>query len=150
MIDPRGPRFAAWVTTVVLAVVLLTGSTALLAVQAAVFALGASGHHPYALFWKRVLRRQGRRRTPPAELEDAAPLRFAQLVGLGFALAGTVALAAGATTVGLLATAAALSAALLNAAFGLCLGCELYLLIARLPIARLKVKRTINRKGATA
>lgn len=135
MIDPRGPRFAAWITTVVLAIVLLTGSTAALAAQTVVFALGASGHNPYALFWKRFLKR-----TPPAELEDAAPPRFAQLVGFVFALAGTIAFAAGATTIGLVATAAALSAALLNAAFGLCLGCELYLLI----------KRTTNREGANA
>lgn len=135
MIDPRGPRFAAWITTVVLAIVLLTGSTAALAAQTVVFALGASGHNPYALFWKRFLKR-----TPPAELEDAPPPRFAQLVGFVFALAGTIAFAAGATTIGLVATAAALSAALLNAAFGLCLGCELYLLI----------KRTTNREGANA
>ena len=40
-VDVRGPRFAAWVTTVVLAVVLLTGSGWLLAVQAVVFAVGA-------------------------------------------------------------------------------------------------------------
>ena len=135
MIDPRGPRFAAWVTTAVLAAVLLTASTVLLAAQAIVFALGAAGHNPYALFWKRFLKR-----TPPVELEPAAPPRFAQLVGLAFALTGTVALAAGATTVGLIATGAALSAALLNAAFGICLGCEIYLII----------RRTTNRQGATA
>jgi hypothetical protein len=135
MIDPRGPRFAAWVTTAVLAAVLLTASTTLLAAQAIVFALGAAGHNPYALFWKKFIKR-----TPPVELEPAAPPRFAQLVGLAFALTGTVALAAGATTVGLIATGAALSAALLNAAFGICLGCEIYLII----------RRTTNRQGATA
>jgi len=135
MIDPRGPRFAAWITTAVLAAVLLTASTILLAAQAIVFALGAAGHNPYALFWKKLIRR-----TPPVELEPAAPPRFAQLVGLAFALTGTVALAAGATTVGLIATGAALSAALLNAAFGICLGCEIYLII----------RRTTNRQGATA
>ena len=139
MIDPRGPRFAAWVTTAVLAVVLLTGSTALLAAQAVVFALGAGGQNPYALFWKRFLRRG-----PAAELEPQAPVRFAQAVGLTFALVGTVALAAGATTLGLLATAAALSAALLNAAFGICLGCEIYLRVLR------TTATTTNRNGATA
>ncbi len=135
MIDPRGPRFAAWVTTAVLAAVLLTASTTLLAAQAVVFALGAAGHNPYALLWKRFVKR-----TPPVELEPAAPPRFAQLVGLAFALTGTIALAAGATTVGLIATGAAFSAALLNAAFGICLGCEIYLII----------RRTTNRQGATA
>ena len=70
-------------------------------------------------------------RTPPVELEDARPPRFAQVVGLVFAVVGTVALLAGATTVGLVATAAALAAAFLNAAFGICLGCELYLIVRR-------------------
>lgn len=136
MIDPRGPRFAAWVTTAVLAVVLLTGSAALLAAQAVVFAVGASGRNPYALLWKRFLKAG----PPTGDLEHPAPLRFAQGVGLGFAVVGTVALVAGATTLGLLATAAALSAALLNAAFGICLGCEIYL----------SIKRITHREGATA
>ena len=126
MIDPRGLRFAAWATTLVLAVVLLTGNAWLLAAQAVVFALGTRGANPYALFWKRFLKR-----TPPAELEDAAPPRFAQLVGLVFVVVGVLGFAAGAPLVGLLATAAALSAAFLNAAFGICLGCELYLIIRR-------------------
>jgi hypothetical protein len=91
MIDPRGPRFAAWITTLVLAAVLVTGSAWLLVVQAAVFTLGATGHNPYSLFWKRYLKR-----TPPAELEDARPPKFAQLVGLGFAVVGLVGFATGA------------------------------------------------------
>ena len=140
MIDPRGLRFAAWVTSAVLAVVLLTASPWLLAAQAAVFVLGATGRNPYALFWKHVLPKLGLKRTPPTELEPAAPPRFAQLVGLAFALVGVVGLAAGATVLGLIATGAALVAALLNAAFGICLGCELYLI----------VRRTTNREGATA
>ena len=135
MIDPRGLRFAAWTTTLVLAAVLLTGSALLLAAQAVVFALGATGHNPYALLWKRYLRR-----TPPAELEPAAPPRFAQLVGLAFAVLGLAGFLAGAPLLGLIATGAALSAALLNAAFGICLGCELYLI----------VRRTTTREGATA
>jgi len=135
MIDPRGPRFAAWITTLVLAAVLVTGSAWLLVVQAVVFALGATGHNPYALFWKRFLKR-----TPPAELEDARPPRFAQLVGLGFAVVGLVGFATGAGALALGATAAALAAAFLNAAFGICLGCEMYLVF----------KRTTTREGATA
>ena len=67
----------------------------------------------------------------PAELEDAAPPRFAQVVGLGFAVVGLVALLAGATTVGLVAVGLALAAALLNAVVGFCLGCEIYLLAKR-------------------
>ena len=132
MVDPRRLRFAAWLTTAVLAVVLVTGSVWLPAVQAVVFALGARGANPYARLY--------RPSTPPLELEDAKPPRFAQLVGLVFAVAGLVLFAVGATTAALLATAAGLSAALLNAAFGLCLGCESHLVL----------KRTTNREGATA
>jgi hypothetical protein len=142
MIDPRGPRFAAWITSAVLAVVLLTHSATLLALQAAVFALGAVGRSPYAAIWKRIPK------GPPKELEDKRPPQFAQVVGLAFAVVGTIAYAAGATTVGTIATAAALAAAFLNAAFGYCLGCEMYLLIKRstLPATR----PTSPDKGVTA
>ncbi len=126
MIDPRGLRCAAWATAFVLTVVLLTQSGWLLAAQAVVFALGTRGANPYALFWKRFLKR-----TPPTELEDARPPRFAQLVGLAFAVVGVLGFAAGAPLVGLIATAGALSAAFLNAAFGICLGCETYLILQR-------------------
>ena len=129
-VDPRGLRFTAWVTAAVLAVVLVTASGWLLLAQAVVFALGASGlhRHPYGALYRRlVLPRVG----PPAELEDPRPPRFAQVVGLGFTALGSLALLAGATTVGLVLTAAALAAAFLNAAFGFCLGCEAYLLIKR-------------------
>ena len=128
MIDPRGPRFGAWITTIVLAIVLLTGSGALLAAQALVFALGSQGKSPYAEIFKRLIRP---RLAPPSELEDGRPPRFAQLVGLVFASIGAVALLAGATTVGLIATGAAFVAAFLNAAFGICLGCEMFLLYKR-------------------
>jgi hypothetical protein len=136
MIDPRGPRFAAALTTVVLAVVLLTGSAWLLAAQTVVFALGAFvglQASPYGVVYRRVVRP---RLAPPAELEAAAPPRFAQGVGFAFGLVGTVALVAGATTVGLVAVGLALAAAFLNAAFGFCLGCEMYLLGRRLLPAR--------------
>jgi Domain of unknown function (DUF4395) len=136
MIDPRGPRFAAALTTVVLAVVLLTGSAWLLAAQTVVFALGAFvglQASPYGVVYRRVVRP---RLAPPAELEAAAPPRFAQGVGFAFGLVGTVALVAGATTLGLVAVGLALAAAFLNAAFGFCLGCEMYLLGRRLLPAR--------------
>lgn len=136
MIDPRGPRFAAWITTFVLAAVLLTGSGLLLAAQAVVFALGAAGSNPYALFWKRFVKR-----TPPAELEDARPPRFAQVVGLAFAVVGVLGFALGLPAVGLAATGLALAAAFLNAAFGICLGCEMYLYFKR---------TTTREEGATA
>jgi hypothetical protein len=131
MIDPRGPRFAATLTTIVLAAALLTGSAWLLAAQAVVFALGAFRgiqHTPYSWLFRRFVRP---RLAPPAELEDARPPRFAQAVGLGFAVVGLLGALVGLTPLFLVATGLALAAAFLNAAFGYCLGCEVYLLIRR-------------------
>jgi len=129
-LDPRGPRFAAWVTTVVLAAVLLSGSAWLAAAQAAVFALGAFAglrFSPYAAFYRVVV---APRLAPPTEREAAAPVRFAQGVGFSFAAVATAGFAAGLTVLGLAATSLALAAAALNAIFGICLGCAVYL---RLP-----------------
>ncbi|WP_042372088.1 DUF4395 domain-containing protein [Streptacidiphilus neutrinimicus] len=130
-VDPRGPRFAAVLTTLVLFVVLATGSGPLLAAQAVVFALGAAlglRHSPYGWLYRRLVRP---RLGPPRELEDERPPRFAQAVGLTFAAVGAVGYLSGATWLGIAATALALAAAFLNAAFGYCLGCEIYLLAVR-------------------
>ncbi|WP_433332672.1 DUF4395 domain-containing protein [Spirillospora sp. CA-294931] len=130
-VDPRGQRFAASLTTLVLIAVLVTGNWVLLAAQALVFALATVlglRFAPYGQVFTLLVRP---RIGPPRELEDAAPPRFAQGVGLGFALVGTVGYALGITWLGIGATAFALGAAFLNAAFGFCLGCEMYLLIRR-------------------
>ena len=127
-IDPRGPRFAAALTTVVLALVVITGNAWLLAAQAVVFGLGALGRSPYGVVFRRLVRP---RLAAPTELEHDAPPRFAQAVGLAFAAVGLAGFAAGSTLLALAATSAALGAAFLNAAFGICLGCEVYLLARR-------------------
>ncbi len=133
-IDPRGPRFAAGLTSVVLAVVLVTPAQvalAVLALQTVVFAIGAVRgvqHTPYAWLFRSAIRP---RLGAPHELEDPRPPRFAQAVGLGFALVGLLGFASGVTAVALVATGLALAAALLNAVFGFCLGCEIYLLTQR-------------------
>jgi Domain of unknown function (DUF4395) len=135
-IDPRGPRFAALITTAVFIVVLITSSVWLLAAQAVVFAIATVfglRYAPYGLIYRWFVRP---RLGPPNVLEDEAPPRFAQGVGLLFAVAGVVGYATGTTLLGILATAAGLIAAFLNGAFGLCLGCELYLLIRRIMPAR--------------
>jgi hypothetical protein len=129
-VDPRGQRFGAAITTVVLAVVLLTSAWWLLALQAVVFGLGARdlGLQPYGILFRRFVRP---RLGPPAELEAAAPPQFAQLVGLLFAVVGLVGYLSGVPTLGAVATGLALAAAALNAVFGFCLGCELHLLLVR-------------------
>lgn len=139
-IDPRGQRFAAAVTSVVLVAVLLAPeplAIALIALQALLFAVGAGlGVHrtPHAWVFRTLVRP---RLGPPSELEDAAPPRFAQLVGLVVTGVGVVLGLAGVLAAVPWAAGIAFVAAGLNAVVGLCLGCELYLLGARLrPSAR--------------
>jgi hypothetical protein len=135
-IDVRGPRFAAWVTAVVLAVALILDSGTLVAVQAVVFAVGAFAglrYAPYGVLFRILV---APRLGPAREREPEAPPRFAQLVGLVFAVLGAVGYLLGAPVLGAVATGFALIAALLNAATGFCLGCELYLIARRALPAR--------------
>jgi hypothetical protein len=143
-VDARGVRFAAAVTTGVLVLVLVSGSGLLLAAQGAVFALGASGLRlaPYSVLYRRLV---APRLGPSTATEGSAPVRFSQGVGLAFAAVGATGYLAGFPTVGAAATSFALVAALLNAAFGLCLGCEMYGLLHPL------IRRFRNRQeGAIA
>ncbi|MFE1289394.1 DUF4395 domain-containing protein [Streptomyces sp. NPDC058751] len=133
-IDARGPRFGAAVTAVVLAATLITGSVWLLAWQTLAFALGAAGgaaRSPYGWVFRRAVRP---RLGPPAEFEAPEPPRFAQAVGLVFAATGLIGWTAGPAWLGPAATACALAAAFLNAAFGYCLGCEMYLVVRRVTV----------------
>lgn len=134
-IDPRGPRFGAAITAALLVITLLLGTgpaaTGLLTVVGVLFALGVArgvqGTLQGLAFKAWVRPRLG----PPAEFEDPRPPRFAQLVGLMVVGAGLLAAALGVPAGVPIAAALALVAAFLNAAFGLCLGCELYLLQRR-------------------
>ena len=136
-VDVRGPRFAAWVTTAVIIATLLVsavspvGAAVILGVQAVVFAIGAwrgPRQHPYGLIFRRLV---APRLGPVTEKEPVPPLKFAQLVGFVFAVVGVIGFAAGIPLLGLIATGFALVAAFLNAAFGICLGCQIYPLVAR-------------------
>jgi hypothetical protein len=116
--------------------VLLTSNALVLAVQTAVFAIGAFGgmrRAPYGLLFRHTL---AKRLGPPAEREPEPPPRFAQAVGVAFAALGVVGFAVGLSWLGLAATALAFIAAFLNAAFGYCLGCEMYLLSRRILTTR--------------
>lgn len=135
-VDPRGPRFGGAITTVVLALALIFAGTTLglllIVWQTIVFGVGALvglQAQPYGILFRKVIRP---RLAPPTELEDAAPPRFAQAVGLVFLVVALVATLAGVTAVATVALALALAAAFLNAAFAFCLGCEMYLLGQRL------------------
>ena len=141
-IDPRGPRFGAGVTGVLLLVVIglwLSTHTLwaliLFAFITLVFAWGAFAgvkRHPYGLFFKAVIRP---RLKPPTELEDPTPPTFAQGVGLVITLIGLLlSLIPGLQLALPIAAALAFIAAFLNSVFGYCLGCQIYLLLVRLGV----------------
>jgi len=167
-IDPRGPRFAAWITSALLLVATVLGlveasqpSTASFgwfAYQPLADAMYAPGStllsratqpaflltlvitllflwgvlsprtQPWGVLFRTLVRP---RLAPPSELEDPRPPRFAQGVGLFVVTVGLVLHLAGVPWALPIATAMAFVAAFLNAAFGLCLGCQLYLLLQR-------------------
>jgi hypothetical protein len=133
MIDVRGPRFAAGLTTVVLGTALVAQLVWLVALQAAVFAVSSVAGlrwSPYgALF-----RLAGRLFDigPPPEVEPEGPPRFAQTAGLGFTVAALVAFLFGAHVVGWVLVGVVLALAALLAATGICVGCELYVVGQRL------------------
>lgn len=132
-LDPRGPRFAAALTVVVLVVVLATGSGWLAAAQAVVFAVTAwdPRRGPYALLYRALV---APRLPGTSGREAAAPVRFAQLVGAVFLTVSALGYLSGAAGLGVAFAALGLLAAFLNAAFGLCLGCEAYLAARRLTV----------------
>ena len=102
--------------------------------QAVFFAVGVGlgvQRTPTGLVFRHLIRP---RLAPPAELEDPTPPRFAQGVGLAFTVVALVGYLSGAVLVAQVAVGFALVAALLNAVFAFCLGCELYLLGARLSV----------------
>jgi len=150
-IDPRGPRFGALVTTVVFVVVLITSSAWLLAAQGLVFAVGAvfgMRNAPYGLIYRALIRP---RLGPPRELEAEAPPRFAQGIGLVISVIGVIGYSAGVRPLGIVAAALGLIAAFLNGVFGLCLGCEMYLLIRRIwPGRQSMVPAEANTKEGSA
>ena len=130
-IDARGPRFSALLTTIVLGVALATTNPWLVIFQAVVFAIGAfkgPQHTPYATVFKKLVKP---RLTGEAPTEDVRPPQFAQRIGFALTLVAIVGLLF-APALATVAVSFALAASFLNAAFNFCLGCEIYLRIARL------------------
>lgn len=151
-VDPRGPRFAAGITSVLLLIAVLLGLTgpsstglvhSLLPVQRVLdpafllvlviallflWAVLSPRTAPWGALYRALV---APRLSPPSELEDPRPPRFAQGVGLFVTAVGLVLHLAGVPWALTIAAAAAFVAAFLNAAFGVCLGCQLYLLLQR-------------------
>jgi hypothetical protein len=131
LIDARGPRYTAALTTLVLSAAIITESNLIIGFQFAVFlsaVIFGLRRSIYGFLYRNLI--QPRLKCPiPSEYESAP--RFAQLIGALFALTALIGGLIGNTTVFLIATGFALAAAFLNAAFGFCLGCQIYLLILR-------------------
>jgi len=130
-IDARGPRFGATITTLVLAIALVTQNKWVIVAQGVVFLIGAikgPQFTPYGLLFKNLVKP---RLNGVAPTEDVRPPKFAQAVGFAFALVAAIGAFAGADPVFTIAVGMALAAAFLNAAFNYCLGCEIYLLLVR-------------------
>jgi len=131
LIDARGPRFGAAITTIVFAAALATHNAWFVVAQAVVFAIGAfkgPQYTPYAFIYKTIVKPRLKGEVPT---EEVKPPQFAQKVGLLFALVAIVGAVTGLDLVFTIAVAGALGAAFLNAAFNFCLGCEIYLLLLR-------------------
>ena len=131
LIDARGPGYTAALTTIVLSAALITESNLIIGFQFAVFlsaVLFGLRRSIYGFLYRNLI--QPRLSGPvPSEYESAP--RFAQLIGALFAFTALIGGLTGNTAVFLIATGFALAAAFLNAAFGFCLGCQMYLLILR-------------------
>ena len=131
VIDARGPRFGAVITSAVLATALATSNLWVIVAQAIVFAIGAfrgPQFTPYAAIFKKIVKP---RLKSAVVTEDVRPPQFAQSVGLIFALVAIAGSITGISGLFVVAVSFALAAAFLNAAFNFCLGCEMYLLLLR-------------------
>ena len=132
LIDARGPRYSAAITSVVLALALITESSYVIGVQFAVFlsaVLFGLRRSIYGFIYSNLI--QPRLKGPVPSEDQRAP-RFAQLIGALFAFVALLGGVTGNSAVFLIATSFALGAAFLNAAFGFCLGCQIYLILVRL------------------
>ena len=157
-IDPRGPRFGAGISAVLLLVTValgLVGGTPaalidrilqpaflLLLAISLLFAWGAFAgiaRHPYGWLFRKLIRP---RLTPPIELEDPAPPTFAQGIGFAVTAAGVALHLIGVPYAIVVAASLAFVAAFLNSVFAYCIGCQLYLLLVRAGV--------LGRKSATA
>jgi hypothetical protein len=130
-IDPRGPRFNQGVLTAALLLGFLVDWKPVAPIFAAVLFLGAAfgpRYGPLLRFYAEVIKP---RLQPPAELEDPRPPRFAATVGVAFLLGATIVFAVGAAGVGWVLVLIVAALAGLAATTGICVGCEVYLFLAR-------------------
>jgi hypothetical protein len=128
MIDPRGHRFGAGVSALVLIAATVTQTpwlVALVLVSIGVSAAFGMRWSVYGMVWRRLVKVVG---LAPTELEHEYPPRFAQVLGSIALTLALVAFLIGLPTVGWVFTLAVAGLQTLLAATGYCLGCRLYFL----------------------
>jgi len=128
MIDPRGHRFGAGVSAVLLVVAFLTGTVWLVALGLLSIGVSAAFGLKYSIYgvvWRRISKALA---LPKVEPEHEYPPRFAQTLGSTALILALVAFALGATTIGWGLTLAVAGLQTVLAVTGYCLGCRLYFL----------------------
>jgi len=129
LIDPRGHRFGAAFSVVLLAAAFVAGQPVIVMLIALALGVSAWFGTRYSVLgrpWPLV--RRVLRIGPPAELESEFPPRFAQALGATFLGVATIAFLLGLTMLGWIVTAAVAGLQITLAATGYCLGCRLYFL----------------------
>ncbi len=130
VIDARAPRFNQVVVGLASLVAVLTGAWWLLGLLAIQLALGLTFGRRYCLpcvaYFELIQPRLGE-----GPIEDARPPRFANVVGALFLSAATISYAAGLATLGAVLGGMVAALALLAATTGLCVGCEIYKIVAK-------------------
>jgi hypothetical protein len=127
-IDPRGHRFGAGLSALLLVASFVTGWVP--GVVLALLSIGTSAafglrYSIYGAIWRRIVRALS---LPKAEPEHEYPPRFAQTLGSVALILSLVAFVVGATTLGWIFALAVAGLQTVLAVTGYCLGCRLYFL----------------------
>ena len=127
-IDPRGHRFGAGLSALLLLASFVTGWVP--GVVLALLSIGTSAafglrYSIYGAIWRRIARTLN---LPKVEPEHEYPPRFAQTLGSVVLVVSLIAFVAGATTLGWIFALAVAGLQTLLAVTGYCLGCRLYFL----------------------
>ena len=128
MIDPRGHRFGAGVSAIVLIVAVVTGTQSLVALALLSIAVSATfglRYSIYGIVWRRIAAVASLGKVEP---EHEYPPRFAQVLGSTALTLALIAFLLGATTIGWVLTLAVAGLQSVLAVTGYCLGCRLYFL----------------------
>ena len=143
-LDPRGPRFGAGISSILMLIVIYLSldpasegiALSVMGFAVVMFTFGSvlgPARHPYSYLYKFTLRKFLK---APAYLEPATPVHFAQIIGLVITGLGLILGIFGIPYALPIAAAAAFMAAFVNAVFAYCIGCQMYLWFKRLGVLK--------------